>query len=66
MIYLLALFVPPIAVLLKGKPMTALLNLVLTALGFIPVVIHAMLVVNDANAEERINKIEKALKDREK
>ena len=33
MLYLLAILVPPLAVLLIGKPVQAVLNLVLTCLG---------------------------------
>lgn len=47
MLYILAIFLPPVAVLLTGKPGQALLNLILTALMWIPGVIHAFLVINN-------------------
>lgn len=50
---LLAIVFPPLAVLLCGKPMQAFLNFFLTILGWIPGVIHAILVVNARNADRR-------------
>lgn len=47
MLYLLAILLPPVAVLLTGKPLKALLNLVLTAIFFVPGAVHAALVVKD-------------------
>ena len=47
--YLLAILLPPVAVLLCGRPVTALLNLVLTLLGWIPGMIHALVIVADYN-----------------
>jgi len=61
MLYLLAIILPPLAVLLCGKPLTALLNLLLTLLLWIPGVIHAMLVVNAHYADERNKKLIKAM-----
>ncbi len=45
---------PPVAVLLCGKPLLGLLNLVLTMMGWIPGVIHALLVVNDHKRDLRV------------
>lgn len=53
MMYLLALILPPVAVLICGKPGQALLNLLLTLLGWIPGAIHAVLVVNERKADKR-------------
>ncbi len=39
--------------LLKGKPVQALVNLVLTAFFWVPGVIHAILVINKADADRR-------------
>ncbi len=44
--YLLAIIFPPLAVLLCGKPIQAVLNCFLTLLLWIPGVVHAILVVN--------------------
>ncbi|WP_226085632.1 YqaE/Pmp3 family membrane protein [Mesobacillus sp. S13] len=54
MMYLLAVILPPVAVLLKGKPFQALLNLVLTIFFWLPGVIHAWIVINGANADKRM------------
>jgi uncharacterized membrane protein YqaE (UPF0057 family) len=57
--YLLAIFLPPLAVLIKKGFLAALLNLFLCLLGFFPGVIHAFIVVAEANADKRTEKIEK-------
>jgi uncharacterized membrane protein YqaE (UPF0057 family) len=54
MMYLFAIILPPVAVLLKGKPMQALINLVLCFFFWIPAVIHAWIVINGANQDKRI------------
>ena len=41
MLYLVAVVLPPLAVLLCGKPLQALLSIPLTLLGWAPGVIHA-------------------------
>jgi uncharacterized membrane protein YqaE (UPF0057 family) len=56
MLYLLAVILPPVAVLLRGKPIQALLNLVLTICFWLPGVIHAWIVINGANADKRMRK----------
>lgn len=56
MLYLLALLLPPLAVLLVGKPFQAILNLILTCFFWIPGAIHAVLVVHDKKADRRIRK----------
>ncbi len=53
MIYVVAILLPPLAVLLKGKPFQAIVNLLLTALFWVPGVIHAILVINKADADRR-------------
>jgi uncharacterized membrane protein YqaE (UPF0057 family) len=56
MLYLLAIILPPVAVLLRGKPLQALLNLLLTICLWVPGVIHAWIVINGANADARMKK----------
>lgn len=51
--YFLAILLPPVAVLTCGKPLSALLNLFLTILFWIPGAIHACLIVHDYNADKR-------------
>jgi uncharacterized membrane protein YqaE (UPF0057 family) len=62
MLYLLAFLLPPLAVLLAGKPLQALLSLVLTLFGWIPGVIHALFVVNAHYADQRTDRIVKELR----
>lgn len=51
--YLIAILLPPVAVLICGKPIQALLNLLLTVCGWIPGMIHACLVVSERKADKR-------------
>ena len=53
MLYLVAVLLPPLAVLLAGKPFQAILNLVLTLLFYVPGLIHALFVVNNHYADKR-------------
>jgi uncharacterized membrane protein YqaE (UPF0057 family) len=50
---LVAIVLPPLAVLLCGKPFQALLNIPLTLLFWIPGMVHAIIVVNNRNADRR-------------
>lgn len=52
--YLLAIILPPVAVLFSGKPFQALLNLILTLLLWLPGAIHAILVVKDHKDDKRM------------
>lgn len=62
MLYLLAILLPPVAVLLCGKPMQFLLNLILTLCFFIPGMIHALCVVSSHKADQRTDKLIKAMR----
>lgn len=57
MLYLLAIFLPPVAVLMAGKPGQAMLNLVLTLLLWVPGMIHAFMVVNNHYADKRTDRV---------
>ena len=61
MMYLLAIVLPPIAVLICGKPMQAILNLLLTLLFWIPGMIHALFVAHGYYADKRTNRIVEAI-----
>lgn len=61
MLYLLAIILPPVAVLLCGKPVQALLNLALCLLLWVPGVIHALFVVNSHLADKRNRELIKAV-----
>jgi len=60
--YFLALVLPPLAVLLCGKPFQALLNLFLTLCLWFPGALHACLVVNAHLADRRAERIVHALR----
>jgi uncharacterized membrane protein YqaE (UPF0057 family) len=60
--YLLALILPPLAVLLCGKPIQFALNIFLCLLFWIPGVVHAILVVHSHLADVRNKKLIKAIK----
>lgn len=62
--YFLAIILPPLAVLLCGKPIQFILNIFLTLLGWIPGVIHAILVVNGHLADKRADRIVNAMKNK--
>lgn len=53
MLYLIAILLPPLAVLLVGKPVQALLNCFLTLAFYVPGLIHALFVVSSHKADQR-------------
>lgn len=59
--YLFAILLPPLAVLLCGKPFQACLNVLLTLCLWIPGMIHAFAVVQGYEADRRNAKLVKAL-----
>ena len=63
--YLLAIILPPVAVLICGKPIQALINLVLTVLFWIPGMIHALFVVNGYYADQRTDRVIEAIKEKQ-
>lgn len=62
MLYFLAILLPPVAVLLCGRPMSALLNLVLCLFLWIPGIVHACFVVSEAKQDKRYKNLEKAVR----
>ena len=65
MLYLLAILAPPIAVLLIGRPISALLNFGLTLLFWVPGAIHAIMVVNEHKANKRADRLVNKIADRQ-
>lgn len=61
MLYIVAFFLPPIAVLLSGRPIQALVNFFLCFLFWIPAVVHALLVVRDHYDDRRARRIIRAI-----
>ncbi len=57
MLYILAIFLPPVAVLLCGKPGKAILNLILTLIVWLPGVVHAFIVISQTENEKRNRKM---------
>lgn len=62
MLYLLAILLPPVAVLFCGKPFQAVINLLLTLCLWVPGVVHAILVVGSHKADQRTNRLISVLK----
>lgn len=60
--YIIAIFLPPLAVFLCGKPFQALINILLTLCFWVPGVIHALLVVNSHLADKRTDRVVNAIK----
>jgi len=59
--YILAVLLPPLAVLSCGKPFQAIVNFAFTLMFWVPGVIHALLVVNDYHTEEQTERVLRAL-----
>lgn len=62
--YIIAIFLPPLAVFLCGKPLQGVLNIFLTLLFWVPGVIHALLVVHGHLADKRTDRIVKAIQEK--
>lgn len=60
MLYLLSLVLPPLAVLLSGKPFQAVLNVFLTLAFWVPGVIHALFVAHNHYADRRMERLIRA------
>jgi uncharacterized membrane protein YqaE (UPF0057 family) len=60
--YFLAIILPPLAVLLCGKPVQFLLNLLLTLMFWVPGIVHAILVVHGHLEDKRTERIIRAMK----
>jgi uncharacterized membrane protein YqaE (UPF0057 family) len=61
MLYLLAIVLPPVAVLVAGGVFQALLNIVLTACFVVPGIIHALIVVGNYHANQRNKELIRAM-----
>lgn len=59
--YLLAILLPPIAVLTCGRPFQAILNLILTLCFWIPGAVHAALLVHQYEENKRAARIVQAV-----
>lgn len=63
-LYLLAVILPPLAVLLCGKPFQALFSLIAqaTLIGWLPAMLHALFVVNAHYADQRQQRLLRSMK----
>lgn len=61
--YLLAIFLPPVALLLVGKPFQAIINIFLCCLFWFPGMIHALLVVSAVKADRRNDRLIQAMRE---
>lgn len=61
MLYIVAVLLPPLAVLVCRKPFQALLNLLLCLFFYIPGMIHALMIVHDHYADRRSQKLLRAM-----
>lgn len=64
MLYLLAIVLPPVAVLVTGRPLQAVLNLVLTLCFWVPGMVHALLVVHAHIEDKRAERVIEAVRGR--
>jgi uncharacterized membrane protein YqaE (UPF0057 family) len=55
--YLLAIFLPRVAMLLCGKSIQAVLNLFLMFALWVPGVVHAFMIVSARNTDKRNNRL---------
>jgi uncharacterized membrane protein YqaE (UPF0057 family) len=63
-LYLLAIVLPPLAVLIAGGIIQCLLNIALTACFIVPGIIHALLVVGNYHADRRNRDVIRAVQGR--
>ncbi|OXM82730.1 YqaE/Pmp3 family membrane protein [Paenibacillus rigui] len=59
--YLLAILLPPVAVLFCGKPFQAFINLILTLCFWLPGAIHACMVVHERKQDKRMERMARYL-----
>jgi uncharacterized membrane protein YqaE (UPF0057 family) len=64
MLYIVAILLPPLAVLLTGRPFMALLNLLLTLLLYVPGLIHALVIVSNHYADKRADRIVRKMREK--
>jgi uncharacterized membrane protein YqaE (UPF0057 family) len=62
MIYFLCFICPPLALLLRGKIGSVILNILLCIFGWVPGIIHAILVISSQDRDKQNKKIIEAIK----
>jgi uncharacterized membrane protein YqaE (UPF0057 family) len=63
MLYLVAVLLPPLAVLLTGRWLQALLSIPLTLFFYIPGILHALFVVHNHYADQRADRLIRATRE---
>jgi uncharacterized membrane protein YqaE (UPF0057 family) len=63
MLYLVAVLLPPLAVLLTGRWLQALLSIPLTLFFYIPGILHALFVVHNHYADRRADRLIRATRE---
>nr|WP_272942552.1 YqaE/Pmp3 family membrane protein [Catenovulum agarivorans] len=63
--YLLAILLPPVAVLLLGRPMLAVLNLVLCCFFYVPGIVHALFMVHSSKNDKRHKELMNAVSNKD-
>lgn len=58
--WILSFCMPPLAVFASGRPFHAVLNLFLCLAGYLPGVLHALLITADAKTSESMERYEEA------
>ena len=58
--YFFCVVLPPVAILMTGRMGSFLLSLLLTLFGWIPGIVHAVLVVSDYENEKRLKRLPRA------
>ena len=61
--YIIAIFLPSLAVFLCGKPFQTIVSFLMTLLFWIPGVIHVLFVAHDHLADLRTDRIVEAIKE---
>ena len=59
---MLAFLLPPLAVLLCGKPFQAIASILFTLFFWLPGVIHALIIVSEHRADKRTARLERAVR----
>jgi uncharacterized membrane protein YqaE (UPF0057 family) len=59
--YVIAIFLPPLAVFICGKPFQGILNIFLPLLFWVPGMVHALFVVHNPLADKRTDRIVRAI-----
>ena len=55
--YFFCFVLPPLAVLMTGRLGSFMLSILLTLLGVLPGIVHAIIVVNDYHSEQRAERL---------